>query len=110
MSDRSGPIGRLRLAQSAVAPAKRKHPINKHRYLWEQLNGPVPEGHVLKCLDGNKLDTDPSNWVAIPRALLPRLNGRWSSLKYDDAPEELKPTLMLMAKIKHAAAEAKQRA
>lgn len=81
-------------------------PIHKHRYLWERVNGPVPQGHALKCLDGNKLNTDPSNWVAIPRGLLPRLNGRWAKMKYDEAPAELKPTLMLIAKLKQAATEA----
>jgi hypothetical protein len=30
---------------------------------------------ALKCLDGNKQNTDPSNWEAVPRALLPRLAG-----------------------------------
>jgi hypothetical protein len=29
-----------------------------HRIEWEKVNGPVPEGSVLKCL-GNKLNTDP---------------------------------------------------
>lgn len=81
-------------------------PVHKHRYLWEQINGLVPAGHALKCIDGNKLNVDPSNWEAIPRSLLPRLNGRWSKVKYDTAPDELKPTLMLLAKVKQAAAEA----
>lgn len=79
----------------------RTRPVHKHRYLWEQANGPVPEGYALKCLDGDKLNTDPSNWEAIPRALLPRLNGRFGR-GYETAPAELKPVIMTVAKLEHA--------
>lgn len=82
--------------------------MHKHRYLWEEANGPVPDDHCLKAIDGNKLNTDPTNWAAIPRSLLPRLNSRWAKLKYDDAPDELKPTLMAIAKLKQAAAEVRK--
>ncbi|UOA25923.1 HNH endonuclease signature motif containing protein [Pseudosulfitobacter sp. DSM 107133] len=76
-------------------------PVQKHRWLWEQKNGPVPKGMVLKCLDGDKTNTDPSNWEAIPQAMLPRLNGRFGR-GYDAAPAEIKPTLMATAKLEHA--------
>ena len=78
---------------------------HKHVYLWEQANGPVPDGHALKCLDGNKRNTDPANWQAIPRGMLPRLSGRYAR-KYDDAPAEIKPTLLAAARVKHAIHEA----
>ena len=84
-------------------------PVHKHRYLWERQHGPVPEGHVLKCLDGDKTNCDPANWQAIPQGMLPRLNGRWSGLKYDDAPTELKPAVMAVAKLDHAARVARKR-
>jgi hypothetical protein len=61
-----------------------------------------PDGHVLKCLDGNKQSTDPSNWELIPRALLPRLGGRFGR-DYDNAPDASKPTIMAVAKLEHAA-------
>jgi hypothetical protein len=77
--------------------------IHKHRWQWEQVNGPVPEGMVLKCL-GDKLNTDPSNWQAVPIGLLPRLNGK-SARNYDKAPAELKPTIMAVAKIEHRTRE-----
>ncbi|MCZ4259187.1 HNH endonuclease signature motif containing protein [Sulfitobacter sp. G21635-S1] len=85
----------------------RTRPVHKHRWLWEQKNGPVPEGMVLKCRDGDKTNTDPSNWVAIPRAMLPRLNGRFGR-GYDAAPAELKPVLMATAKLEHAARQKKR--
>lgn len=76
---------------------------HKHVHLWTLKNGPVPEGHALKCLDGNKLNTDPSNWEAIPRGLLPRLNGGKATrtMAYDSAPAELKPAILAVAKIDH---------
>jgi hypothetical protein len=84
------------------------HMAFKHRWLWEQIHGPVPEGHALKCLDGDKTNCDLANWVCIPRAMMPRLAGRWSR-PYDDAPAELKPTLMAIARLEHGAREAKRK-
>lgn len=74
--------------------------VLKHVWQWENLHGPVPEGMCLKCLDSNKLNTDPSNWEPIPRAMLPLLGAR-SALKYDRAELELKPTVMAIAKLKY---------
>ncbi len=83
-------------------------PVHKHKWLWEQKNGPVPDGMALKCLDGDKTNTDPSNWEAIPRAMLPRLNGRFGR-GYDEAPAEIKPTIMATAKLEHAVRTASQK-
>ncbi|PWJ93557.1 hypothetical protein C8D77_101236 [Mesorhizobium loti] len=81
--------------------------VHKHRWLWEQANGPVPDGMVLKCL-GERLNTDPSNWEPVPIGLLPRLNGK-SNRDYDRAPAELKPTIMAVAKLEHAVAARRNR-
>lgn len=85
---------------------ERRH-VQKHRHLWEQANGPVPDGHALKCLDGDRTNTDPANWRAVPRAMLPRLNGRYGR-DYDQAAVELKPTIMAIAELEHTARSAKQ--
>lgn len=78
-----------------------------HLVEWEAVNGPVPEGMALKCLDGNRLNTDPLNWTPVPRAILPRLAGgtRKTKVAYDDAPDELKPVILAVAKLEHAARE-----
>jgi len=78
-------------------------PVHKHRWLWEQTHGPLPDGMVLKCLDGDTTNTDPSNWEPIPRGLLPRLNGgrHKRRIAYDAAAPELKPTIMALAKLEH---------
>ena len=57
----------------------------KHRLLWEQKNGP-PRRHRLKCLDGNLLNADPSNWECVPNGVLSRLAN-----DFENAPAVLKP-------------------
>lgn len=79
-------------------------PVFKHRWLWEQKHVPIPKGMALKCLDGDKLNTDPSNWELIPRAMLPGLSGRFGR-NFDQAPAELKPTIMAVARLEHQVRE-----
>lgn len=78
--------------------------VMKHKWLWEKAHGPIPEGHCLKCRTSDKTNCDPSNWALIPRALLPRLNGRFGR-SYEDAPDELKPVILEIARLEHAARE-----
>lgn len=80
-----------------------------HRVEWEKVNGPIPAGHCLKCLDGDRLNTNPANWEVIPRAVLPHLSARFG-MRYDEAEPELKPTIMAVAKLKHAVKKARRRA
>jgi HNH endonuclease len=79
------------------------------RVEWEAVNGPIPKGYALKCLNGDKLDTRPSNWTPVPRGVLALLNeGRHrTQIAYDAAPAELKPTVMAIAELKHAARAAR---
>lgn len=79
--------------------------VLKHRWLWEKQHGPVPEGMCLKC-KGDKINCDPSNWELIPRALLPRLDGRFGR-GYESAPAELRPAIMAVAKLEHEVRERK---
>jgi hypothetical protein len=86
--------------------------VLKHRWEWEQANGPIPAGHALKCMDGNKQNTDPANWEAVPRALLPRLAGgnRYRQLlAFDDAPPEVRPALLAIARLEHKARRVRDR-
>lgn len=74
-----------------------------HVIRWEAENGPIPEGHCLKSRDGNRLNVDPANWQLIARSMLLRLSGgRLGRIGYDEAPEELKPTIMAVAKLENA--------
>lgn len=83
-----------------------------HLVNWEAVHEPIPKGMVLKCLDGNRLNCEPSNWHLIPRALLPRLAGgnRYRRvLAYDDAPPELKSVVLETAKLEYAVRKATRR-
>lgn len=84
-----------------------------HLIEWEAANGPVPKNHALKCLDGDKTNTAPNNWEAVPRALLPRLAGgnrHRRVLAFDDAAPEVRPALLAMAKLEHAARQKRKSA
>lgn len=82
--------------------------VLKHKHLWEQQHGPVPAGHVLKSVDGNRLNTDPANWTPIPRRLLPFLNGHRGP-NYDQSAPALKPAILTLAKLKCAMHDRKRR-
>lgn len=83
-----------------------------HLLNWEAIHGPVPAGQCLKCVDGNRSNTDPANWELVPRAMLPRLNGgnRYArKLAYDDAEPEVRPAILAVAKLHHATKEKAQK-
>lgn len=112
------PIGTERLTKDGYRQRKMHDDMPMHtrwqlvqRVEWEAVNGPIPDGYALKCLNGDRKDCRPSNWEAVPRGVLSRLNeGRHrTQIAYDAAPAELKPTVMAIAKLKHAAQVARQR-
>lgn len=76
-----------------------------HLLRWEELNGPIPAGHCLKSRDGDKTNTDPSNWMLVERAIMPTLNGGRHKKQpgFDEAPAELRPALLSLAKVKVSA-------
>jgi hypothetical protein len=81
-----------------------------HLIEWEAAHGPLPPGHCLKCR-GDIADTSPGNWMLIPRALLPALNGgrHKRRLAYDRAEPEVRETLLTLAKIEHRARQLARR-
>ena len=58
-----------------LVPARRW--VGVHRLVWEQENGPIPDGHVIVFLDGDKRNCAPSNLRCVPRGALAHLNQRW---------------------------------
>lgn len=46
----------------------------KHRIIWEEAIGPVPEGHVLIFGDGNRLNVSLNNLILVSRQQLNNLN------------------------------------
>ena len=54
----------------------------KHRLIYEENYGPIPEGYVVIFLDGNKRNFDPDNLMAISKADNARANQ--NGLRFDD--------------------------
>ena len=40
----------------------------KHRLIWEELHGPIPEGYIVTFLDGNKQNLEPANLALISKS------------------------------------------
>lgn len=55
----------------------------KHRMIWEEAHGPIPKGHVVIFLDGDRTNTVLDNLAMIPQKVLSRLNQ--GHLIFDDA-------------------------
>lgn len=72
--------------------------------VWEKEAGPVPDDHVVFHKDGDKQNNSPDNLCLISRTELVRLNqlSRTDDLKYTELPNELKSTVLLLAKVKAA--------
>lgn len=83
----------------------KRHFEAKHILEWTKVNRSVPDGYVLKCMDGNKLNCDPSNWECVPKGMVIRLNKR----SYEDAPAKIKPTIVAVAKLEHELNKRKRR-
>lgn len=67
------PVGYERLDRKTgyiliKVPGKRKM-VLKHRWMWEQANGPIPKGYILVFLNGDKTDCRLENLKMIPRRL-----------------------------------------
>ena len=101
--DRQKPVGSERLSKEGYVERKIHNglPMQSrwravHRINWEAINGPVPEGCILKSRDGNKANTDPSNWQAVSRGVLARRNKLFGGAMI---PAELEPTAIAIAKL-----------
>lgn len=79
---------------------KRWRPV--HVLNWEAVNGPVPKGHFLKCMDGNKANTDPLNWTCLSRAVQTYMNGGHAShgINFEKASPEVRASIIALAKLK----------
>lgn len=86
-------------------PTRYRH---KHQVIWEAEHGPIPEGHVVIFKDSNKLNCQLDNLMLVTRAQLLYLNRNG----FSDLPDEVKPTLVTIAKlatIAHSAQKQRQK-
>lgn len=70
----------------------------KHQVVWEQHNGPLPPGHKIRFLDGDKLNCDIDNLALISNALNLHLNQHG----YNNVPDELKTAMLTLSKLEVA--------
>ncbi|MCG6122996.1 MAG: hypothetical protein MEP57_09920 [Microvirga sp.] len=63
-------------------------------------------GTARLCLDGNRKNADPTNWEPVPKEMGPRLSIKRG---FETAPAELRPIIMAVTRLKHAAAGAAQK-
>ena len=68
-----------------------------HRHNWKKVNGPIPEGMILRSKDGDSSNCDPDNWKLVDRA---------GHLGENSGREELTDNYIL-AKLTHRAPELK---
>jgi len=69
----------------------------KHQWLWQQHHGQVPDGHKIHFIDGNKRNCTIENLEVLPSAVLMIM----SHQQYSSKPDEVKPVIKTLAKIKH---------
>lgn len=68
---------------------------HKHIVIWEQHNGPVPDGHVIRFRDNDKLNSKIENLLLVSKAEHLHLN----RLGFSACPEPLKDTALVLAKM-----------
>jgi len=73
--------GKLPYVYIKVAEDKRM--VLKHRWVWEQAHGPIPEGYNVQFKDGNSQNCDLDNLYLIDRSVQVRKN-------FNDMSEERK--------------------
>lgn len=76
------------------------HPrwIGKHIVNWQEVNGAVPDGYMLRFLDGNKKNIEVSNLICIPKAVSGIVN-MTNPANTDSA--ELNKAILLTETLKH---------
>ncbi len=67
----------------------------KHRWLWEQHHGAVPDGYMVTFRNGDRTDIRLENLELLSRAE----NAIRNKMQYSALPEEIKPTAALLAKV-----------
>jgi len=79
--------------------------IQKHRKIWQEVNGPVPEGCLIIFLDGDHRNFDIDNLACVSKSQNARLNH--SHLRHDDA--ELTKTGVIIADLQTRVGERRRR-
>lgn len=65
-----------------------------HRLRWEEAHGPVPKGHALRFIDGDRTNCSVDNIECVPRTEMMRRNS------VHNLPPVLKSTIQLLGALK----------
>lgn len=66
------PVGSERITRDGYVEIKIAEPRKwalKHRYIWEQANGKIPEGHIIIFRDNDRTNVSLDNLMMIPRSI-----------------------------------------
>lgn len=77
----------------------------KHKLIWEEANGPLPEGYVLTFLDGDHTNCELSNLAMIKRGE----NATMNRMRLYSSNKELTKTGIAIAKLVNAKNQKKSR-
>ena len=97
-----GPYEYVKVAEHGVFYSAWKR---KQIVVWERLYGPVPKGHRVIFLNGNRRDYRPENLACVPNAILAKMNNGRGESFYSDNEEVTRTALKvceLDLKIKEA--------
>ncbi len=67
----------------------------KHLWIWEAEHGPLPDGHAVAFIDGDRTNITLDNLMLVSRAELLRLNQNG----YGEVQEPLKPAVLALTKL-----------
>lgn len=76
---RQRPTGNYKFRR--IAPRKW---VLSHRWNWEQVNGPIPDGCVLRCKSQDTLNDSAENWEPVSRRKNAELSGIWAENRASD--------------------------
>jgi len=94
------PVGHERITVNGFVEVKTQEPNVfelKSRLVYQQNFGAIPEGMIVKFVDGNTMNFDPSNLTLMSRSELLALNRFY---KHKESDPTIKPVLITAAKLK----------
>lgn len=72
---RNKPYIYIKISENPTTPTYKQW-VAKHRYIWEQANGPIPKGYSIMFLDGDYTNCDLDNLICVPNGYLAAMNSR----------------------------------
>lgn len=99
------PVGHERVNVEGYIEVKTAEPKTfelKHRVIWEQHNGPIPEEMLISFIDGNRQNCNINNLEMISKSE----NAFRNKMQINQYPQAIKPTIKQIAKLKEKIKEA----